>query len=191
MKFVERCQMADAVNDQDYANGSKQGGFIYSTGEDGKTAGRGQSEVGTIEETMDNGEKVSKLRCYGSMTYAGFKSYIYAGLPKNDPRVTMAMDWIGRNYTLAENPGAGKDGQYYFYVMFSRALDATGSAKIDTIAADGKKTPHDWQNDLIDQLATMQNEDGSFKSINARWMENMPVLISAYSLLALEHAARN
>ncbi len=46
----------------------------------------------------------------------------------------------------------------------------------------------DWANDLIDKMATLQNEDGSFKSVDSRWMEDNPVLITAYALLALQHA---
>ena len=44
--------------------------------------------------------------------------------------------------------------------------------------------------DLVDALAKLQNDDGSFKTTKDRWMENNPVLITAYSLLALQHAAR-
>jgi squalene-hopene/tetraprenyl-beta-curcumene cyclase len=187
--FLTRCQMNGATNPMEYASGSRQGGFIYATGESGETAGKGQSFAGTIEETLDNGEKVSKLRAYGSVSYAGFKSYIYAQLKKDDPRVVALMGWLSNNYTLAENPGIGKDGQYYYYIAFARALDATGTSTFPVLEA-GKPAPRDWQNDLVDQLATLQNEDGSFKSTSARWMEDNPVLITAYALVALQHAAR-
>ncbi|MGQ0629382.1 MAG: hypothetical protein ACT4PL_14950 [Phycisphaerales bacterium] len=193
IKFIGRCQMNGATNDQTFADGSRQGGFVYSTGETGSTPGRGQSQstAGMIEETLDDGTKVSRLRAYGSMTYAGFKSYVYAALAPTDPRVTTAKDWISRNYTVTENPGAGTDGQYYYYVMFSRALDATGTALVRATDAKGVVTERDWQNDLIDHLIKLQSEDGSFKSVDDRWMENNPILISAYSLLSLQHAARN
>ena len=46
----------------------------------------------------------------------------------------------------------------------------------------------DWANDLIAKMGELQNEDGSFRSIDDRWMENNPVLITAYSLIALQHA---
>jgi squalene-hopene/tetraprenyl-beta-curcumene cyclase len=195
--FLSRTQMYDAVNDRPYADGSKQGGFIYATAENAQTVGQGQSQAGTIEETMDDGTSVSRLRAYGSMTYAGFKSYLYADLAPDDPRVTAATGWIGRNYTLEENPGAGTDGLYYYFVTFARAMDAAGqrdgtSVRVDTLAVekpDGTTEERDWANDLIDRLAALQNEDGSFKSVDDRWMENNPVLISAYALIALGHAA--
>jgi hypothetical protein len=36
----------------------------------------------------------------------------------------------------------------------------------------------------------MQQPDGSFKSVNDRWMENDPVLITAYGLIAVGEAMR-
>ena len=51
------------------------------------------------------------LRSYGSMTYAGLKSMIYAGLSHDDPRVKAAWEWIGRNFTVDENPGMAASGR--------------------------------------------------------------------------------
>ncbi len=189
--FLQRVQMYDEVNDQPYADGSRQGGFIYSTSENSERVGSGQSQVsGMIEETLDDGTKVSRLRAYGSMTYAGFKSYVYAQLPRDDVRVRAAYDWIRNNYTLEENPGAGTDGMYYYFVTFARALDAWGSPTIDVIIGGDAVDRRDWSNDLIDRLAELQNEDGSFRSVDDRWMEDNPVLITAYAVIALQHAAR-
>ncbi|MGD9690258.1 MAG: prenyltransferase/squalene oxidase repeat-containing protein [Phycisphaerales bacterium] len=200
--FLQRCQMIErgsdgmTINDQPYAKGSTQGGFIYATAENAETVGKGQSFAGTIEETLDDGSRVSRLRAYGSTTYAGFKSYIYAGLNKSDPRVHAALDWITSNYTLKENPGIGAEGYYYYVIAFARALDAHGSPVLsvrEPAAASGPaavKQPRDWQNDLVDRLAELQQPDGSFKVMNDRWMENNPVLITSYSLVALQHALR-
>jgi len=47
-----------------------------------------------------------------------------------------------------------------------------------------------WRTDLALQLAALQNPDGSFMSLDDRWMENNPDLITAYALLALQHARR-
>lgn len=195
MVFLQRLQMLDSVNDMPYADGSRQGGFVYATVENAQSVdGRaGQSMAGTIEETLDDGTKVSRLRAYGSMTYAGFKSYLYADLPRDDERVTAALGWISRNYTVEENPGMGTDGLYYYYVTFARALRAWGQERIDVAAPSGaepgKTEPRDWANDLVDRLAALQNPDGSFKSVDDRWMENDPVLITAYSLIAVREAA--
>ncbi|MCB9838470.1 MAG: terpene cyclase/mutase family protein [Phycisphaeraceae bacterium] len=186
--FLQRTQMDDEINDQAYADGSSQGGFIYSTGPEEAQAGEGESKAPMIWETTDDGQRVSRLRCYGTMTYAGFKSYLYADLDRDDERVRLAYDWIRSNYTLAENPGLGTEGQYYFYMVFGKALRAWGLPMIEVVGADGSTQTRDWANDLIDQLATLQNEDGSFKSVNKRWMEDNQTLITAYALIGLQNA---
>lgn len=203
--FLQRTQMLDDVNDMPYADGSRQGGFIYATSPDAVRIGQGESKAGETIETLDDGTNVSRLRAYGSMTYAGFKSYLYADLAPDDHRVAAAYEWIRRNYTLEENPGVGTDGLYYYFVTFARALDALGEETIEPISparlpTTDAQTPQadeeapapvsrDWGNDLVDRLATLQNDDGSFRSVDDRWMEDNPVLITAYALIALQHAA--
>jgi squalene-hopene/tetraprenyl-beta-curcumene cyclase len=196
MIFLQRCQMLDVdskgkpVNDMAYAKGSKQGGFIYATAENDKTIGQGQSFAGVIEETMDDGTKVSKLRAYGSVSYMGFKSYLYAGLKQDDPRVVAVVDFLRKHYTVSQNPGMGSDGQYYYYIMLSRALQASGTTTIAATDSAGRTTDRDWRRDLTLQLASLQNADGSFMSIDDRWMENNPELITAYALLAIQHVRK-
>lgn len=193
LTFLKRTQMDDRINDMPYAKGSRQGGFVYATVENAQSVdGRaGQSHAGTVEETLSDGTKASRLRAYGSMTYAGFKTYVYAEIPKDDLRVKAAYDWIRRNYTLEENPGMGTDGVYYYYVVFSRALSAWGDPEIKTLTVSNADGPtRRWADDLVDRLATLQNADGSFKSIDDRWMENNPVLITAYSAIALRQCLR-
>lgn len=198
--FLQRTQMLETVkgpdgkpmqvNDMAYAKGSQQGGFIYATSENKDTVGSGQSFAGTMEETLSDGTVASRLRAYGSMTYSGFKSYLYAGLSKTDPRVVAAREWIRRNYTLEENPGVGTDGLYYFLLVFARAMAVYGENQIVTVdAKSGQESTRIWRNDLATRLAKLQKEDGSFTSVDDRWMENNPVLIAAYSLGALGHAA--
>ncbi|MEQ8318023.1 MAG: terpene cyclase/mutase family protein [Phycisphaerales bacterium] len=183
--FLQRTQMDGRVNEMDYAEGSRQGGFIYATSPSGEQIGVGESKAGTIEETLSDDTTASRLRAYGSMSYAGFKSYVYADLPRDDVRVTAARKWIGENYTLEENPGIGTDGYYYFILTFSRALDAFGEPTLEVVADDRSTRRANWADDLIAQLATLQNDDGSFRSVDDRWMENNPVLITAYTLIAL------
>ena len=70
------------------------------------------------------------LRRYGSVTYAGFKSMIYAGLTPDDARVKAAREWIEKNYTIKANPGMGDAGLYYYYSLFAKALSASGIGTI-------------------------------------------------------------
>lgn len=193
--FLQRTQMIDefkgmAINDQEYAKGSKQGGFIYSAGAGRDHAGEGETNAGTIEETMDDGTKVSRLRCYGSMTYAGFKSYLYADLKHDDPRVLAALGWIKDNYTLSENPGMGMSGYYYYLIAFAKAMGAYGQPVLDVQEETGRMKKTDWREDLIKALAAHQKSDGSFETLDKRWMETNPVLITAYSLNAVGEALK-
>lgn len=191
--FLQRLQMDDRINEMPYAQGVTNGGFIYATGPKGDETDTGDSEAGRYEETLDDGTVVSRLRCYGSMTYSGFKSYLYAKLSREDPRVLAAYDWIRHNYTLTENPGIGDAGYYYYLVAFSRALDAYAEPTISQIVAESEGSEpetveHRWAEDVINALADLQQEDGSFANRDDRWLENDPVLITAYAVLALGSA---
>lgn len=197
--FLSRLQMDGSINDQPYAKDSRQGGFIYASATGKEDAGAGQSHAaGQIEESLDNGEKVSRMRAYGSVSYAGFKSLIYAGLKKDDPRIAAVQRWIAANYSVQENPGMGQAGLYYYYIAMARALNAFGADTIDVStpnttpntnpdAAPSEKA--NWGQDLTSQLKLLQSADGSFKSVNKRWMEDNGVLITAYSVIALQAAA--
>ena len=158
------------------------GGFIYASSTDKDHIG--QLETKVVPPTIEGPDGKSRLRTYGSMTYAGFMSYLYAKLDRQDPRVMDAYGWIQRNYTLDENPGVGMQGYYYYLHMLSRALAAWGEPAL--VTADGKK--HDWANEVIDKLVSLQREDGSWINEKDRWMEGDPALVTAYAVLALQHA---
>ncbi len=169
----------------------QDGGFIYATSVNEDLIGVPQSMASPeMEERAKAGQTVSSLRTYGSMTYAGFKSYLYAALQRDDPRVVAAYEWIKHNYTLERNPGLSDaqkmQGYFYYLHTFSRALRAWNSDVIET--ASGEKRL--WAQDLITQLASLQNPDGSWTNDADRWMEGDPNLVTAYALNALTHALR-
>lgn len=181
--FLSRLQMSDEVNEMPYADGSTQGGFIYATTPDAESidGSPGHSSAGEITETAPDGSRITRHRAYGAMTYAGFKSLIYADLPRDDPRLVDAKRWIDANFTTAENPGMGEQGYYYYVITLARALEAWGEPEIAGV---------DWRTELIHALAELQDEDGSFRPLHARWMEHDRVLITAYALNALQHAVQ-
>lgn len=184
MVFLERVQMLDEINDMPYADGTNQGGFVYATVPNLESIDglAGQSQAGSFEETTPTGGTIVRLRAYGSMTYVGFKSLIFADLAAGDPRIDGAWRWINEHYTMSENPGMGDDGRYYYYCAMGRALDAFGQPEV---------AGRDWRKDMIEALAQLQEPDGSFRVLDDRWMESDPVLITAYALIALQHAAGN
>lgn len=179
--FLSRVQMSDNVNEMPYADGSEQGGFIYATVENIESVDgmAGQSMAGTTTETKDDGHEIVRLRAYGSMTYAGFKSLVYSNLDPDDPRITEAWKWIKQNYTLEENPGVGMQGYYYYLCTMARALDAAGINEING---------RNWREELIDKIFEIQFDNGAFKTFDSRWMENNDILIAAYALIAVQHA---
>jgi squalene-hopene/tetraprenyl-beta-curcumene cyclase len=169
--FVSRCQNLDSEsNDQPWAKLVNDGGFIYTPAFDGQSMA-GEAEGGG-------------LRSYGGMTYAGLKSMIYAGLTPDDPRVEAALRYIRNHYTLEENPGLGQQGLYYYYHTFAKAMALLGQ---DTFV-DAAGNTHDWRAELVAALAARQGDDGSWVNPVDRFMEGDPNLVTAYCILALDHA---
>jgi squalene-hopene/tetraprenyl-beta-curcumene cyclase len=120
----------------------------------------------------------------GSMTYSGIKSYIYADMDKNDPRVQAAVKWITKNYTLDENPGRGSKAYYYYIDVFARTWNIL---KMDAVVtADGVQ--HEWFRDLVTKLAAEQRPDGFWvNSRSADQWEDRPELCTTHALIALEY----
>lgn len=177
LQFVARTQNlqppadTNAGNDTEHADKIGDGGFYYTP------AAGGESKAGSSAS--------GGLRSYGSMTYAGLKSMIYAGLTPDDPRVRAALGFIRENYSLDTNPGMGAQGLFYYYHTFAKALAVAGMESVD--AADGQS--HDWRTELIEKLESSQQEDGSWVNRDSeRWMEGDRQLVTAYSLLALARA---
>ena len=172
LAFVSRTQnLEGAGNDTQFAGLINDGGFYYTPAAGGET----KSDV------LPNGG----LRSYGSMTYAGLKSMIYAGLTADDPRVKAARDWAARHYTVDENPGVGLQGHYYYLQTLAKTLNVTGG---DTLT-DAAGETHEWRSDVAGKLIEMQRADGSWTNPADRWYEGDPTLVTSYALLALSDAA--
>ena len=172
--FVSRCQNLDTEhNKMPWAGKINDGSFIYSAAGGGST------------KTSDDPK--APLTGYGSMTYAGVKSFIYAGVGKDDPRFKAALGWLRKNYTTDANPGMPKElggrGLYYYYHTMAKTLDLLGEDPF----VDDKGVKHDWRADLLAAIANRQKPDGSFTNETDRWMEGDPNLVTGYVLMALSH----
>ena len=173
--FVSRCQNLETHhNTLPFNNKNPDGGFYY-TGAAGGTSQAGNTASGG-------------LRSYGSMTYAGLKSMIYAGVDASDTRVKAAIGWISNNYDLSRNPGmpSGRDGLYYYYHTFAKALQALGEDRIQ----DAEGIKHDWRAELLQTLASQQQENGSWVNESPRWLEGDAELVTAYALLSLSYCKK-
>ena len=175
--FVSRSQnLKSEHNDLPYAAKATEddkGGFTYNPGE--------VNDPKSPRRTAEGG-----LRSEGGMTYAGLKSFLYAGVSKDDPRVKAAIEWIRRHYTVAENPGQKDAGLFYYYHTFAKAMDALGEDPF----ADAKGTKHDWRQELFDELKRRQKADGSWANANGAFLENLPELATAFALLALSYCKK-
>ncbi|MBM3333969.1 terpene cyclase/mutase family protein, partial [Candidatus Sumerlaeota bacterium] len=147
--FIERCQNLKRNNNQPWA--TDDGGFVYNPG--------GFTHVNPKAEYAPGEYRHS----YGSMTYSGLLSFSYCDVPKDDPRVKAALDWLRAHYTVDENPGMGKKGLYYYYLVMAKALSAYG----DKIIVDKEGHKHFWAVDLVNKMYELQQPDGSWVNTEA------------------------
>ncbi len=175
LTFVSRCQnLPGESQDQPFAakaTDDDKGGFVYKPDPDDKQ-----------HQTAAGG-----LRSLGAMTYGGLKSFLYAGVKRDDPRVQGAVKWIRAHYTLEENPGLKQAGLYYYLHTFGKAMAALGDDMFED--AQGKK--HDWRLELFDALKSRQQENGAW--INQGDMafgEADDNLATGFALLALSYTKK-
>jgi squalene-hopene/tetraprenyl-beta-curcumene cyclase len=71
-------------------------------------------------------------------------------------------------------------GLYYYYHTLARALNAYDQPVITD--PQGKK--HDWRVEVVDKISSLQGKDGSFAG-DKKWMEENPILVTAYTAIAL------
>ncbi len=189
LNFLQRCQNRSESNDVKLVEG-RDGKVVILSGNDGGAGyAPGDSKAGF---ELADGTKIP--RSYGSMTYALLKSFVFAGLDKQDPRVQSAWKWCRENYTLDINPGfmasedpsAAYQGLFYYFHTMARALEVFG----EDVILDGAGKSHAWRNELCGRLLAMQDKtDGSWTNRNSpRWYEGNPIVATAYALLTLDAA---
>lgn len=157
IQFISRCQNRSESNDQTWA--ANDGGFVYAPGE---------SFAGAT-------------RSYGSMTFAGIKSLLFAHVDKTDPRVQAGVDWARAHYSVEENPGLGQQGYYYYVDTFARTLALLGEPTLKS----ADKTDHRWAEELARKLLAMQDKEGWWSNPVGRWWEGNKHLATAHACLAL------
>ena len=173
LKFISKCQnLPGETNNLPFAKKATKddlGGSIYTPfdADDPK------------HQTPDGG-----MRSLGGMTYGGLKSFLYAGVSKDDPRVKASVDWIRRHYTLEENVGMGQAGLFYYYHTFGKAMQALGEDRFE----DSKKVKHDWRRELFEALKKRQQPDGSWRNEGDKTFgEASPELATSVAVLTLSY----
>ncbi len=175
LRFVSRCQnLPGESQDQPFAAkaaADDKGGFVYKPDPDDKE-----------HQTAAGG-----LRSLGAMTYGGLKSFLYAGVKKDDPRVQGAIQWIRAHYTLDENPGLKQAGLFYYFHTFGKAMAALGDDTFED--AQGKK--HDWREELFEALKSRQQANGGWINKGDRaFGEADDNLATGFALLALSYTKK-
>jgi squalene-hopene/tetraprenyl-beta-curcumene cyclase len=170
--FLQNCQNLPVYNKQPWASADpkQRGGFVYYPGH----------SMGGNETNASTGRVA--LRSYGSISYGGMLSYLYANLKRDDPRVVAVFDWLRVNYTLDENPGMGPQGLYFYLHTMTKALTAYGVDELEL--KDGRKL--NWRKEVAMRLINLQQRDGSWSNDNGRWWEKDPSLVTSYAALSLE-----
>jgi squalene-hopene/tetraprenyl-beta-curcumene cyclase len=165
--FVSRSQNRSESNDQQWA--ANDGGFVYMPG-------------------WNPPEFANGTGSYGGMTAAGLLSLLFAGVDKTDPRVQAAYKWMTTNFTLELNPGTSKKhGIFYFYNAFAKVMTAYGEDEF----TDGKGQKRNWKSELAQKLVSLQAADGTWANADSNaWWEDKPQLVTAWSVIALEHALK-
>ena len=171
ISFVSKCQNLPATNKEKWVSQDDEdkGGFVYFPGS--SMAGEKKRKDGSVA-----------LRSYGSMSYAGLLSFIYAEMEQGDPRLKAVRTWLNQNYSISENPGMGQQGLYYYYHTMSKALSLSGIEKL--VDKNGKS--RDWRKELALEILNNQDPKGFWINENGRWWERDPVLVTSYALLTLE-----
>ena len=172
VSFLQNCQNLPGTNTSDRVSNDPKdrGGFFYYPG---------HSMAGAVTNSQTG--KVA-LRSYGSMSYGGLLSFIYAQLSQKDPRVVAVKDWHRSNYTLEENPGMGQQGYFYYLYLLTKALTAAGEDRIPL--ANGTEVV--WRDEVARRLLELQRPDGAWVNPEPRWWEADPVLVTSYAVMALE-----
>ena len=85
---------------------------------------------------------------------------------------------------MDENPGMGQKGLFYYYNIMAKSLSLNGAAELP--GADGVSIP--WKKDLVKRITSIQRPDGRWINKDNQFWEGDPVLVTAYSILALEYA---
>jgi squalene-hopene/tetraprenyl-beta-curcumene cyclase len=122
-------------------------------------------------------------RSYATATCDGILALLAAGVPKDDERVTAAVEWLKLHSNLDYPQGIPTDYpepwgdalKYYHFAVRAEVYDA-----LDFPAAEKQA--------LAEKLAALQRPDGSFVNTESPLMkEDDPLLATALAVVALSH----
>jgi hypothetical protein len=171
-EFMMKCQNWPDVNDMPWAHNitlpsHRDGGFVYN-------AYRSRTPLGE-----------DKFESYGSITGAGYYSYMAGGHDEREPEVAAARAWLEHEYTLDLNPRMIGKGLYYYLWTQTRALAMSGQDWL----VDGAGKLHHWRSDVADLFMDLQMANGKWPgNPEVGWREEEPEIAGIYAILTLQAA---
>jgi squalene-hopene/tetraprenyl-beta-curcumene cyclase len=170
--FMNHCQNIPEINQMPWAHNESlpsydDGGFVYN-------AYRSRTELG--EQMFES---------YGSITAAGYYSYLVSGNDERQPEVAAARSWMEREYTLDVNPRMVGKGLYYYLWTQTRALAMSGQDWV----VDGSGKLRDWRAEVADLFIDLQLSNGGWPgNPQTGWREEEPEVAGIYALLSMQIA---
>ncbi len=170
--FQMKCQNWPDVNDMPWAHNITlpshgDGGFVYN-------AYRSRTPLG--EQMFES---------YGSITGAGYFSYMASGHDERNPEVTAAREWLDHEYSLELNPRMVGKGLYYYLWSQTRALALSGQDWV----VDGSGKLHHWRSDVAELFMDLQLPNGKWPgNPEIGWREEEPEIAGIYAILSMQAA---
>jgi hypothetical protein len=170
--FMRVCQNWPDVNDLPWAHNitlpsHRDGGFVYN-------GYRSRTELG--EQMFES---------YGSITAAGYFSYLAAGNDERQEEVSAARAWMDFEYNLEANPRMVGKGLYYYLWTQTRALAMSGQDWV----VDGSGKLHDWRSEVANLFMDLQMSNGKWPgNPQIGWREEEPEIAGIYAILSMQAA---
>jgi squalene-hopene/tetraprenyl-beta-curcumene cyclase len=170
--FETHCQNWPDVNVMPWAHNITlpshgDGGFVYNPY-------RSRTELG--EQMFES---------YGSITAAGYYSYLVAGNDDRQPEVAAARAWMDHEYTIELNPRMAGKGLYYYLWTQTRALAMSGQDWV----VDGAGKLHDWRAEVATVFMDIQLPNGQWPgNPQIGWREEEPEIAGIYAILSMQAA---
>lgn len=181
-RFLTRCQ------NRPRASGPNAGHAVFDGGFTAQPDG-GKSGV----EELESFDFV--FRSYGSATADGLRALIATGHALDSPAVSVARDWLHRNWTLRHNPALRDPSQFhydraiFFYYLFS-VCEALARTSRDGWLKSSQGVPIDWASSMATFLITKQSAQGSWKNPVPAMHEDDPDIATSFAVIALERCRR-
>ena len=171
ISFVTKCQNLPSTNSEKWVSKHKddKGGFVYFPGS-------------SMAGERENSEGSTALRSYGSMSYAGLLSFIYAEMDKKDQRLKQFSHGLMKITEWMKILVWGSRACIIIITQWPRPYLFLVLMKLLMILAKrdiGKKN-------YALELLNKQDPKGYWLNENGRWWERDPILVTSYAILTLE-----